>query len=130
MNIYPHFRILHWKRPHQSWVLELSFDSERRLWSMPHGPVLHARERHLAIELSGAADAVSGIPDCWDAGPVEIRKWSPQHIVAVLHGAELRGCFSLVRFRQTAPARWLWVRVSPRSRHSPLISRPVVARVS
>lgn len=118
MNIFPHFRILYWKRPHDTWVLEMSVDAERRAWSIPHGPVLHARERHLAIELPGEAHAASAISDCWDAGPVELRKWTPRHIVAVLHGAKLRGCFSLMRFRQNTPPRWLWVRVNQRAQHS------------
>lgn len=118
MNVYPHFRVLRWTRPHQTWMLELSVDAERRTWSIPHGPVLHTRERHLALEQPDAGHAAHGIADCWDAGPTEIRKWTRGHIVAVLHGAKLRGCYSLVRFRRNSQARWLWVRVNSRMPHS------------
>ncbi|WP_415907267.1 hypothetical protein [Oleiharenicola sp. Vm1] len=115
MNLYPHFRLLHRIRPRPAWTLELSLDDQRKIWSIPHGPLLHPHERHLAIELVNGIEAPESFADCWDAGPAEIRKWTSRQIVAVLHGAKLRGCFSLVRFHHAGQPHWLWVRVNPRA---------------
>lgn len=128
MNIYPHFRLLHRTRLRRTWTLEISVDTERRVWNIPRGPILHAHDRHLAIELSSEdADADRSAIICWDAGPTEIRKWTPRHIVAVLHGAKLRGCFSLVRIRHNGQSHWLWVHVNPRTRHAHVSREPSLA---
>jgi hypothetical protein len=118
MNTYPHFRLLRGTRSRQTWMLELSLDSQRKAWSLPRGAVLHPHERHLAIDATDVAETLSAPTECWDAGPAEIRKWTDRHIVTVLHGAKLRGCFSLVRFRNSGRLHWLWVRVKTRD-HRP-----------
>lgn len=116
MNLYPHFRLLQRAHPRRACTLELSHDELRKTWNIPHGPPLQPHERHLAVELAGNPSASQMVADCWDAGPAEIRKWTPRQIVVVLHGARLRGCFSFVRFRNTGQPHWLWVRVTTRAR--------------
>lgn len=110
MNLCPHFRLVRHGAVRPRWTLEIATATEQRTWDVPRGPPLHPRERHLAIEASVSAE-MPVLGACWDAGPCEIRCWTPRHIVAVLHGARIKGCFSLVQFRRPGRAQWLWVRV-------------------
>jgi hypothetical protein len=115
MNLCPHFRVLRPEAPRRAWALALSFEDQQKIWDVPRGAPLRARDRHLAIERT-PSNAAPNIGECWDAGPCEVRKWMPRHIVIVLHGAKINGCFSLVRFRRYTQPHWLWVRVRPGNR--------------
>lgn len=115
MNLYPHFRLLHDAPARSAWTLELSVDAERKAWIVPHGPPTRPHDRHLAIERLDDGERPAASPACWDAGPAEIRKWQPRHVVVVLHGARLRGCFALIRVTRATHAHWLWLRVNPRA---------------
>lgn len=127
MNLYPHFRLLRHDLPRRMWTLELSIEDEQRRWDVPRGPPLHPHERHLAVQREPSTDLPS-IGDCWDAGPCEVRKWTPRHVVAVLHGAKIKGCFALVQFRRAGSPHWLWVRVRPAHHTQPPARHTEVAR--
>lgn len=113
MNLYPHFRLLRGASRRASSFLELTCAAGNKTWLVPRGPPTLPHERHLAVERELAPENLLGSATCWDAGPAEIRKWLPRHIVVVLHGARLRGCFALVRLTRAAHAHWLWTRVNP-----------------
>lgn len=118
MSLYPHFRLLHRSAPRRTWQLELSIDDSRQSWSIPLGPPERPHARHLALEQAADGESANSIGDCTDAGPAEIRKRTARQITFVLHGAKLRGCFTLIRLpnTNTRQRRWLWVRVVPRAR--------------
>lgn len=111
-HLLPHFRLLRHDEPRRHWELEITADSEHKDWDVPRGPPQHPLEHRLAVERRTEAPA-EVLGDCWDAGPCEVRRWSPTQIVVVLHGAKLKGCFALRQLRRSHPPHWRWTRVRP-----------------
>jgi bifunctional non-homologous end joining protein LigD len=42
----------------------------------------------------------------WDHGTYEVEKWTADHIDFALHGSQISGRFSLVRFKESEPLSW------------------------
>lgn len=100
----------------------LEKDGVLKSWAVPKAPPLAAGEKRLAIQTEDhpldygrfegeipAGRQGAGSVRIWDRGPCEVREWTDDRIVFVLHGARLRGCFGLMRMRHPGPGRWLFL---------------------
>lgn len=100
----------------------LEKDGVLKSWAVPKAPPLAAGEKRLAIQVEDhpldygdfegeipAGQYGAGAVRLWDRGPCEVREWTDDRIVFVLHGARLRGCFGLIRMRPLGPRRWLFL---------------------
>ncbi|MBI2515545.1 MAG: ATP-dependent DNA ligase [Opitutae bacterium] len=107
-------------------------------WAVPKGPPLAWGEKRLAVQtedhprdyadfegtiLPGRYGA--GQVRIWDRGLCEVREWTDERIVFVLHGRRLRGCFGLLRMRQLGPRHWLFLSMQRgRTRPHPVRALP------
>lgn len=110
----------------------LEKDGVLKSWAVPKGPPLAKGERRLAIQVEDhpvsyggfegeipAGHYGAGAVRIWDRGPCEIRQWTGDRIVFVLHGRRLRGCFGLLRMRQLGPRHWLFLSMQRKARAIP-----------
>lgn len=89
-------------------------------WAVPKGLPERPGVRRLAVQVEdhdlSFGDFEGTIPEgeygageirIWDRGTYEAREWTDERIVVVLHGARLRGAYSLIRFRRKGEREWL-----------------------
>lgn len=100
----------------------LEKDGVLKSWAVPKAPPLAAGEKRLAIQVEDhplacgdfegeipAGQHGAGSGRIWDRGWCEVREWTDDRIVLVLHGARLRGCFGLIRMRPPGARHWLFL---------------------
>jgi bifunctional non-homologous end joining protein LigD len=114
----------------------LEKDGVLKSWAVPRTPPLAAGEKRLAIQVEDhsldygdfageipAGQSGAGSVRLWDRGSGEVREWTDDRIVFVLHGARLRGCFGLIRLRSLGPRRWLFLSMRRGTSRAPLLPR-------
>jgi bifunctional non-homologous end joining protein LigD len=123
----PHFVVQEHRARHLHYDFRLEVGGVLRSWAVPKGVPTEPGVRHLAVQVEdhplSYIDFEGTIPKgqygagtvrIWDQGTYAPRKFEPNEIEFVLHGARLRGSYVLVRM-ESRPQHWLLMKLKEQS---------------
>lgn len=105
---------------HLHYDFRLEMNGVLKSWAVPKGLPEDYGEKHLAIQVEDHAleygrfegtipegEYGAGTVEIWDQGTYELREWTDDAIVVVLHGQRLEGRYNLIRFPRGGTDAWL-----------------------
>jgi bifunctional non-homologous end joining protein LigD len=109
------------------WDLRLEHDGVLASWAVPKGIPMRPKPNHLAVrtedhpmeylEFSGEiprGEYGAGSMGVWDTGTYNTEKWSDDEVMAVFHGARMRGRYVLFRTdKKPGGKQWMLHRMDP-----------------
>ena len=112
---------------HRARTLHYDFRLEKdgvfKSWAVPKGIPETVGVRRLAVQVPdhpleyGSFEGTipegeygAGTVEIWDEGTYDLLQWSDESIEFILHGHQVHGPYSLVRFQTKGPRDWLLFR--------------------